>query len=178
MWHWSYPLSPLDFTCVHMCKFMQTHAQLLCPHIMWGQSWAGPVVCHLEAIRGEPAQVKSYQSSDERQAGLMRLYAAPGKWILHTRNTKSCLPSSSMTAPKPQLWRHRDSVSLQQQKQSKKITVCMRVHVHGQNRLLKPLRQGGIWKSNCQYKHLESIGHIKEKRETGGGRAWTEGIRE
>lgn len=31
------------------------------------------------------------------------------------------------------------------------------------------LRQGGISNSNCQYKYLESIGHIKQKRETGGG---------
>lgn len=30
------------------------------------------------------------------------------------------------------------------------------------------LRQGGILNSDCQYKYLESIGHIKQKRETGG----------
>lgn len=50
-----------------------------CPqtHIMWGQSRAGPVVCHSEAIRGKPEQVRPCQSRAERWTGLMRLHTAP-----------------------------------------------------------------------------------------------------
>ena len=38
----------------------------------------------------------------------------------------------------------------------------------------------GIWNSNCQYKYLESIGHIKQKRESveRRGQRGTKGIRE
>lgn len=45
------------------------------------------------------------------------------------------------------------------------------MHEHGQNSVLKILRQGNI-RNNCQYKHLESIGHVKQKgvrQEVGGG---------
>lgn len=64
-------------TCAN--SHANTYRAAASTHIMLGQSQAGPVVCHSEAIRGEPTQVSSCQSSDERQAGLMRLYTAPGK---------------------------------------------------------------------------------------------------
>lgn len=90
----------------------------------------------------------------------MRLHTALGKWILHTRHTKTCTPSSSLIVPKP--WSHH------WQTQREKLSVCTGVHIYGHFRLLEMLRQSSIWNSNCQCKYLESIGHIKQKMETRG----------
>lgn len=99
------------------CVQIQTHAHA---HIMWGQSRAGPVVCHSEAIRGEPTQVNSCQSSDERQAGLMRLYS-PGEMNVTHKTYKVLHALILHDAPQTP---SEDSVSLEQQTPKKRACAC------------------------------------------------------
>lgn len=95
----------LTCTNIHMCSGMR------------GQDSGRFVVRHSDAIKGEPTQSSSCQSSDERQAGL-RFFTAPGEMniILETSTA-----SSFKITPKPQSW----SLKLSLNQQTERGKTCV-----------------------------------------------------